>query len=265
MKATSFQFHDVVDTDRADLSGFPGATSANYKLTMAEFEAHLSILRKVLTRNPLIVLNMTSSPGQKDDVLLTFDDGGLSAYTHILDVLDRYGWQGHFFIPTSYIGHPTFVNRAHIRAIRERGHVIGSHSCSHPERMSYLGLDEMIFEWTTSITCLADILGEPVSVASVPHGYYSDKVAEAASYSGITALFTSEPVRKTSVVQGCMVLGRYLIRPGMDPGRSAELATGSAVAGCRQFLTWNVKKLAKLLGGRAYLKLRASLLSYAGR
>ena len=263
MKVITLQYHDVINPGEFAGSGFPRPSSAKYKLECQEFERHLGALRHALPADPVTVLDIHALPPDSKPFMLTFDDGGVSAYTCIIDALDRYGWKGHFFIPTNYIGLPTFLHKEHIRAMRHRGHVIGSHSCSHPERMAHQSWADMMREWTTSINCLSDILGEEVSTASVPNGYFSKKVAEAASLSGVKALFTSEPVWRSHTVGGCMVFGRYVILRGTDPKLSAAVALGRRAPRCQQFLVWNLKKAVKALGGNAYLELRSLMIKWA--
>src|SRR5207247_10334893 len=144
-----------------------GADSAIYKLSRETFQNHLNAVAK-------------ANPGP----LLTFDDGGVSAYSHIADELEERGWRGYFFIATNWIGKPGFLTSSQIREIRARGHIIGSHSCSHPARMSHHTLGDIIHEWSRSSAVLADILGQQILTASVPGGYYSEKVARAAAIAG---------------------------------------------------------------------------------
>jgi hypothetical protein len=131
--------------------------------------------------------------------------------------------------------------------------------------MSRQNWGELLQEWGVSIKRLSDILGEAVTIASVPNGYYSTRVAEAASLSGVKVLFTSEPVRSTRLVRGCVVFGRYIIRPGMAPELVAELAGARSWPRWKEFLLWNSKKLAKVVGGEAYLKMRTYLLQHSNR
>src|SRR5262249_51253399 len=142
---------------------------------------------------------------------ITFDDGGVSAYDEVATLLDKRRWPGHFLITTDCIGRAGFLSKEQIRGLRKRGHVIGSHSCSHPSRMSECSWQQLIVEWHSSVAILSDILGEAVVVASVPGGYYSRAVAEAAARAGVRALFTSEPVIRHQQVDGCYVLGRYTL------------------------------------------------------
>ena len=86
--------------------------------------------------------------------LLSFDDGGVSAYEHIAPMLESYNWVGCFFITTDRIDTPAFVSREQIRDLHRRGHVIGSHSCSHPKKMSECSREELLEEWQRSLSCL---------------------------------------------------------------------------------------------------------------
>ena len=251
MRALSLLYHDVVEGGDWDASGFPGALPAAYKLERRDFENHLSAVSRVAARRDTVRDLFQPVPGPPP-VLLTFDDGGASAYACVADLLERAGWRGHFLVTTDYIDTPGFVTRAQLRELVGRGHVIGSHSCSHPNPMSRCGWDRLVAEWTRSAAVLADVLGEPVRVASVPGGAFSRRVAAAAAAAGLTALFTSEPTARCRVVDGCLVLGRFVLRRGDPPKRAAALASGNLRARLSQLVVWNLKKIAKAVGGDLY-------------
>jgi peptidoglycan/xylan/chitin deacetylase (PgdA/CDA1 family) len=197
-------------------------------------------------------------------VLLTFDDGGVSSHHPIADLLESRGWRGHFFITTDRIGTPGFLTEPQLRELHRRGHIVGSHSCSHPTRMAALtraGLDR---EWRESLARLSAVLGGPVKVASVPGGYYSRAVAESAAAAGVEVLFTSEPTAQVAVLNGCRVLGRYAVRRGMTPEWSAGFAAGRPSQCWRQSALWKAKRVAKALGGGRYLQIRQAILERKG-
>ena len=195
-------------------------------------------------------------------VLLTFDDGGVSAYSHTADELEERGWRGHFFIVTNWIGKPGFLTAEQIRELRQRGHVIGTHSCSHPSRMSRHTLGDIIHEWSRSASVLADHLGEPVSTASVPGGYYSEKVGRGAAIAGIETLFTSEPTTHADMVEGCAIKGRFMIQRNTSARIAAALARGAALPQFQQLIWWNSKKVLKAVGGQAWLNFRKRRLAF---
>jgi peptidoglycan/xylan/chitin deacetylase (PgdA/CDA1 family) len=260
MRAISLLFHDVIVNDTYEESGFSGAHAARYKLDLGEFELHLKRIAKARTFSPILVSELSRVNDTVLPMLLTFDDGGSSAYYCIAEALERYGWHGHFFVTANFIDRHGFLTKDQIRALMKKGHLIGTHSYSHPERMSYLTWDEMLDEWKRSVQILEDITGEPVSIGSVPGGYFSARVAEAASVCGIKALFTSEPTIRPYQVNGCLVLGRFTLLRGTAPQVSGKLAAGSLIVRCRYWVMWNMKKIVKALLGKWYLRLQKFLL-----
>lgn len=261
MRAIVLEYHDVVHGDFSG-SGFPGVAADSYKLAAADFEAHLAALVGV----PATVGGDVRALGDghtSPPVVLTFDDGGVGA-CGAADLLERRGWLGHFFVTTERIGTPGFLTTAQLRDLEGRGHVIGSHSHSHPPRMARLTPDEARGEWIRSRAILSDVLGHAVDVASVPGGFYGRFVAVAAAAAGIRWLFTSEPVTAVALVDGCHVLGRYTLRRTSSPASVRALAGRPPTARARQWAVWNAKKVVKAVTGDAYLHLRASLFGEPG-
>src|SRR5262249_60003963 len=76
------------------------------------------------------------SARQRLPFLITVDDGGVSYHRFIADRLEERGWRGHAFVSTDFIGAPGFLTASEIRELDDRGHIIGSHSASHPSRFS---------------------------------------------------------------------------------------------------------------------------------
>ena len=261
MKARVLMYHDVVEAGRADESGFVSADANVYKLETAQFAAHLRAIAARQKQPPLVASDLLRETSHAESWLLTFDDGGASAHARIADMLEEKGWRGHFFVTTDYINAQAFLTPAQIRDLHARGHVIGSHSCSHPLRMSHSAPAEMLREWRESLAVLSDLLGQRVNTASVPGGYYSSEVAAAAAEAGCKVLFTSEPLTRVREVQGCLIVGRYSIQRDTPPQTVAGLATGQLAPSLQQSLAWNAKKIAKRLGGENYIKLRKSLLA----
>jgi peptidoglycan/xylan/chitin deacetylase (PgdA/CDA1 family) len=250
-------YHDVVKGDNADVSGFPGGPAALYKLSLPLFQQHLKAIAAV-GQTPQTVSASHEPSGTP--LFLTFDDGGVSAADVIAPLLEERGWRAHFFMTTDYIGHPGFLTSQQLRDLAARGHIIGSHSASHPVPMSGLKRSELLTEWSTSRARLEDILGAPVETASVPGGHYSREVGETAAAAGYRVLFCSEPTARVNRVAGCWLLGRYYLQRGMSASTAAGFAAGHWGPCLRQTLLWNAKKAAKMVAGKPYLKLRRMLL-----
>lgn len=250
--AITLLYHDVINGPDPDVSGFEGANAAEYKLSRDEFSIHLKSIETALQAPVVTVHDLGAAAFGTPPVLLTFDDGGSSAWEYIAPMLEAHDWRGCFFITTDYIGRPAFLDGDQIRDLHARGHVIGSHSCSHPTRISDCSREQLLDEWQRSLLVLGEILGEPVIVASIPGGFYAREIVEAAYASGVRILFTSEPVQKIRQVAGCTVIGRFSVKRGDPSSMPAEFVRGDRLRRFRQYAYWNIKKGAKALTGPVY-------------
>jgi peptidoglycan/xylan/chitin deacetylase (PgdA/CDA1 family) len=257
MRAISLLFHDVY-VDRPEESGFVSAAANRYKLSVADFDAQLEGVAQVRSDAPAGARELV--PGVSRDepqppFLVTVDDGGVSYHTIIAGRLEQRGWRGHCFVSTDFIGQRGFLDAGQIRDLDARGHVLGSHSASHPARFSTIAFDDMVREWTRSREVLEDILGHEVAVASVPGGYFSPTVARAARRAGIHVLFTSEPVTSIQPEAGCTLMGRFTIRRG-DPADAAQrFLIPAPWARSTAWVSWNAKGLVKPVLGSSYMRI----------
>lgn len=212
-------FHEVTDDPTSTGLQRPGALA--YRHTPEAFTRSLNEIATAPTPPSLVTEVELARPGQH--ILLTFDDGGKSAVA-VSEQLSKRGWKGHFFIVTSLIGGRTFLSEREIRTIRSAGHMIGSHSHTHPSIFRDLPFERMVEEWRTSCDILEQLLGEPILSASVPGGDISQGALESANRAGLRYLFTSEPWLRPRRVGGCWILGRFSAKGRTSPARIHELA-----------------------------------------
>ncbi len=260
MRVISLMYHDVVDRGAQDASGFAGPEAGIYKIERRRFEEHLKAIDGAAHGLCTKVTELSNHRGNGAPFCMTFDDGGESAATVAADMLEKHGWRGHFFITAGRIGTAGFVSAAQVRELHDRGHVIGSHSYSHPTRMSACTKEQLCEEWGRSVEMLSEIVGGRVTVASVCGGYYSTAVARAAEEAGIRFLFNSEPTSRCGKVGECLVLGRCTIKHWMPASVAAALARGRMMESLKQRVLWEAKKVTKMVGGKAYVKLSRALL-----
>jgi peptidoglycan/xylan/chitin deacetylase (PgdA/CDA1 family) len=238
MHTVSLLFHDVFVAGPHE-SGFQSPAADRYKLSSADFDAQLDGMATITPACPFVI---------------TVDDGGVSYYTLVADRLEARGWRGYCFVPTNMIGRRGFLDCAQIRELDARGHVIGSHSASHPARLSACSNDEIDLEWARSRQVLEDVLGHAVVAASVPGGYYSRRVARAAHAAGLQLLFTSEPATSIHRECGIETRGRFTIRHGHPPDTARRLLLPAPWARFGAWASWNAKGLVKPLLGSSYIR-----------
>src|SRR5437588_90456 len=108
----ALMYHDVIAGGRQ--SGFCGTGAEHYKLAREEFLDHLAAMSVALDGGgfSLVGDDPGSAPVRR---YLTFDDGGVSAYTDVADLLEARGWRGHFFVTTDRIGTAGFLDDRQIR------------------------------------------------------------------------------------------------------------------------------------------------------
>jgi peptidoglycan/xylan/chitin deacetylase (PgdA/CDA1 family) len=233
-------YHDVVE-----------GSSDVYAIEPDRFREHLD----AIGRAPAPVDDYAAG-----DWLITFDDGCASTLP-VAEELSRRAWRGHFFIATDMVGRPGYLDWDGVRAVAAMGHLIGSHSCSHPDRMADLTYDQLLDEWTRSGALLTEVLGRPIRTASVPGGLYSASVGRAAAAAGYASLFTSLPTQRVRSIQGCRLIGRWAIRRDTTAAQAAAVAGGARLEWARQLAAWRARGVAKKVAGRRYESMRRTLLA----
>ena len=200
-------YHEVVDDPTE--SGFQTPGALVYKHQTRDFLQNLDVIVRSGARICTVDDIDFNSGGRC--IMLTFDNGGKSAM-RVAGYLEERGWRGHFFITTNMIGASRFVSADDLRDLRRRGHVVGSHSHTHPPVFRCLSEAEMLREWQTSCHTLSAILQEPIATASVPGGDMNRMTADTAARTGIQRLFTSEMTLRPWKQAGVTCFGRVYPR-----------------------------------------------------
>jgi peptidoglycan/xylan/chitin deacetylase (PgdA/CDA1 family) len=238
-EVAGLMYHEV--TDDPTTSGFQRPGALPYTMTTAAFSRHMDAIAGGPLKPELVSELDLCGNGRHRHVLLTFDDGGASAM-HVADELARRGWKAHFFIITGRIGERTFLKPADIRTLRSAGHVVGTHSHTHPDIFRSLPRELMRTEWRVSRAILEALLGEPCTTASVPGGDISRVVLESAAEGGIRHLFTSEPLLRPERIGDTWVFGRVILKAGVSATTIRQLVA---------FRGWQRVQLLRRLGGIA--------------
>lgn len=247
-KRIVLMYHDVYVGDFAE-SGFQNPGAIPYKISKESFTRQVSMIR-----------DYCESLGiDESHIVFTFDDGGRSFLSVIAEILESYGFVGIFFISTAYIGTAGFLSVPEIVELSDRGHIIGTHSHTHPDKMDSLTITEMVREWKESTSILMNIIGKEVTVASVPNGYTSSDVYRSMVDNGITTIYDSTPTTKERVYAGIKIYGRFAITGDMSAEKVLGIIKDKKVRFVIQ-LRYTALGVAKKVLGDSYLKLRNFLL-----
>jgi peptidoglycan/xylan/chitin deacetylase (PgdA/CDA1 family) len=247
-------YHDFFDKRiKNSDSGFLTNSSSLYKIDIQKFDHQLYLLDK---HNLLIKNSIDLNADLENKVILTFDDGGSSAYHLCIKILEKYNTKGIFFITASYLNKEGFLTSKELIEISERGHIIGNHSFSHPRNIASLNFNQMKEEWVKCNDILYSVIKKKVNLASIPGGYYSKLVEESAIASGIEYLFTSEPVKKIKKNNDLLLIGRFPIMYKSHESFPLRLFISSYKRFIVYFL-WEIKKILKKLPFDLYFKIRA--------
>ena len=160
-------------------------------------------------------------------VAVTFDDGFQSILENALPELIARRIPASFFIPTGYIGqkaswigvkadedHPEVVmTEEQIRGLPKDLINVGSHTVSHQD-LRKLGNESLRKEIVDSKKRLEEIIGQKVTMISLPYGEHDERVIEAAHGAGYRWIFSSLP-RLIGRREG--VIERVPVRPSDRP------------------------------------------------
>ena len=252
-KQVVLMYHDVYTDDTSE-SGFQNVGAMPYKVTRKAFEQQVALIHDYCQEKG----------SDKSNSSVTVDDGGRSFLYIVAEVLERYGFWGTFFIATAYIDTAGFLSKDDIIELRKRGHYIGAHSHTHPERMDTLEESKLHEEWGVSCSKLSEILDAPISMASIPNGFSSKGVLQAMLDNGITLIYDSTPTTKKRSYKGATIVGRYAIINDMSPASVLSIIT-SPYKRARITLRYDILRLAKIVLGDTYLRIRNHLLKKSNR
>ena len=89
-------------------------------------------------------------------VIINFDDGRKTQFTHAKPILDKYGFKATFYIVCNYVDNKKgFMTWDEIETLNKEGHDIGSHSMNHVH-LSNLSKKHIEYEVGQSKKCLGD-------------------------------------------------------------------------------------------------------------
>lgn len=172
-----------------DLCAGP-CTTDRYSLPVSMFRRQLALLRE----RQIAIAGLSALRRSTDaaSVAITFDDGLVRQFELALPELIVQGMTATFFVTTSLVGTPGYLNWQQVRAMSDAGMTLGSHGDRH---IAYTALTAQFAaqELTRSRLTLEDALGRAVDAFSAPFGFLNGALVAAAHAAGYRSICSSRP------------------------------------------------------------------------
>lgn len=186
----------------------PGHFDPRYSVRADDFRAQLEYLSESqlvswlpVAGEPLVA---PARAGERDMVLITFDDGDLSWVKTALPMLQAKGFGAVFFVTRDYVGRRGMISTCALRQLSSAGMSIGSHGVSH-RFLNTLSPAVLEFELSHSRDFLEQTTGRPVSLLSLPGGRGGKRELEAARQCGYRSVFGSQPGNNLATRSGDLI------------------------------------------------------------
>jgi peptidoglycan/xylan/chitin deacetylase (PgdA/CDA1 family) len=144
-------------------------------------------------------------------VVITFDDGDASVYTHAFPIMRELGFSGVNYLVFNYVGTEGYLNVDQLKELSLAGWEVGSHTMTHADLTKSQAVE---WEVAQSRRSLEELLGVPVETFAYPFGEKATNLLTLVrkNYSGAMGL-------GSTVNQGThnfLYLSRRPVMPGWD-------------------------------------------------
>jgi peptidoglycan/xylan/chitin deacetylase (PgdA/CDA1 family) len=123
-------------------------------------------------------------------IVISFDDGYLSQFTHARPVLSRFGWPGVLNLVLHNVG-PGGITAHEVRALVASGWEIDSHTLTHPD-LTTLPAVALRRELLESRAEIRHRFGQPADFFCYPAGRYNARVVAGVRAAGYRAATTAD-------------------------------------------------------------------------
>lgn len=180
-------------------------SAKDYIIPTAAFREQMQMLADsgyhTILPDQLYAYLTTGAPLPSKPIMLTFDDGDLDQYETALPILDKHGFKGAFFIMTVAIGRrgkQPYMDKAQIKDLSDRGHLIGAHTWDHHNVKKYTG-DDWRIQVEEPKAKLEAIIGKPVKYFAYPFGLWNKEALPELQKRGYVAAFSLADKRDDSM------------------------------------------------------------------
>jgi len=242
------------------------SNNEKYAMSAGAFEHQIAHLAKhgakSIDFNDLV--NDQPTDLNKKNVIITFDDGNLSDYEYAFPILKQYDFTATFFVTVNRLGTHGYLDWNHLNEMKNAGMSIQSHGLNH-SFLSDLSSDELNAELDLSKKHLETRLRIPVNFFSLPGGFYSSRVLQAAKGAGYIGVATSCPGLNVKACNkdGLHLFKRFLVTRKTDLQDLQNIVSVKHSYIMKSRLLYQAKLMAKkILGSQQYYSLWSKYSKY---
>lgn len=245
-------YHAVVDDDVSS------TYDHHYSVSQNTFRQHVEFISKQDYLIQTIPSLLSKNNLQRDgSVCVTFDDGAITDYDVAFPILCANNAKADFFINSSNVGSPGFLDWQQIREMQKHGMSIQSHGHSH-RYFDDLTDTEIRSELDTSKKSIEDNTGVEVSVFAPPGGRLKPAVWHIAEELGYKIICHSKPGVWSNDLKG---IPRFAILNSTTDSKFSQWINQDKKELLLSSTFYNIKYgVKKLLGNSGYEKLRITML-----
>jgi poly-beta-1,6-N-acetyl-D-glucosamine N-deacetylase len=186
-----------------------------FDVTPDELEADLQLIQEhgltPISLDQLVEHLSTGKQLPPKPIVLSFDDGYAGHYTHVLPLLQQYGYPAVFAIYPAKVGRSFGRSSLTWEQLRKMAAhplvTIASHSITHPSDLRELSDAELRQEIVESKRILETELGRSIDHFVYPEGKYDDRVAHWVQRSGYHSALTMNDEENRFAGQSANLLG----------------------------------------------------------
>jgi len=222
MNPTVLMYHGIGYHGANDCPKDP--TSNILRITPEKFEDQLKFMVKNniqgLSYSDWVNLNSMVSADGLTPIVLTFDDGEANNFTTALPLLEKYGMSATFYITTSNLNNPGWLNNFQVNELSRAGMEIGAHGHTH-RFFSTLENGELYMELQQPKAILEVIIEESIKSVSLPGGRGLKEIENLAHELGYRSIATSKRHQITS--KNVQLLSRWAISENISEDQFKQI------------------------------------------
>ena len=180
-------YHAIQNTEKDD-----SANKKTYSVSPVNFASQIKALADngytSITPNELKDFYTNHITLPEKPVLITFDDGLKEQYSIGARVLEKYNFKGVFFIMTVTIDKQNYMSQSEIKALSDKGHIIGCHTWDH-HRITDYKKDDWTIQLSKPKQQLEKITQKPVTSFAYPYGVWNHAAVDSVKKRGYATAY----------------------------------------------------------------------------